>query len=432
MKEIYFNKLTRGAGLLSMALVITLIVSIMLTGQSKYRLKKDKMIIEYGLVSELVLDPADFFWVKDDEVDEITFDVSKVDLTRVGTYEVYAYRGGKEFVIQVIIEDTIAPIVTFKEKYIFTNDISKLKDFSSMFESVEESSEYTVKLIQFEKEYDLSEMDNNVLKELSRKLQDGEMISIGTMTTPTKEGVYRSILAIEDEHGNVTHEEIFVILDTIGAQIEEVEDLVVYVESKSKLSEKPEIVVSRYKAFDNVDGNLKGEDLKIELKERNKEKHEWLTCISYADRAGNITSAEFLITVKLRMETSSTNTNVEDTMKESAFGVTQSGYYDSIDKNKDGIISQQEGNDYMSPDKQACLNEGLGKVVSFNNGEYYMVATLIDGHNGVRGTEILYNYISSMGFNGQIVSHSSDSNYIWYIAYDLYKPITEKDQGFWN
>ena len=107
--------------------------------------------------------------------------------------------------------------------------------------------------------------------------------------------------------------------------------------------------------------------------------------------------------------------------------------YAPADENKDGVVTQQEEHDYMSPAKQACLDAGVGVVVAFRGGEYYMVVTPIDGRSkGMDGMIILRNHIESMGLDGYIGSDSSDENYIWYKATNIHVPITQEDPDFWN
>ena len=107
--------------------------------------------------------------------------------------------------------------------------------------------------------------------------------------------------------------------------------------------------------------------------------------------------------------------------------------YDPADINKDSVIDQEEEHAYLSPEKQACIDAGYGVVLPFNNGEYYMVVTPADGYyNGINGMDILYNYLYEHRLSGTIGAHSSNSEYFWYLAYEIEERITPSDAGFWH
>lgn len=456
MENKNLKKMTITASIAAAVLVIVLIVSVIITVNRKLTLLQDTITIELGTVNELTLKPEDFF--KIDDTSEVSFDVSKVDLTTVGDYKAYANFNGQKFTIKVIVTDTTAPVVTLKERYIFTNNIATLEDFSSMIEIIKEPSEYTTKLIRFEKEDVLCELNDLALENLVEKISlpgDASKLKIlGSADIPTEQGIYRSVLEIADVHGNTSYEEIFVILDTTGALITEVEDLVYYVDAEDKLGEEPELDYSLYSAVDDVDGYLTSDDLTIELTLQDEDAHEWITNVSYTDRAGNESLGEFLITVKVDADNASNNGggnnagggnsgNGGNTGNGGSNTGTGNGGgstggvtgYDPADTNRDGVVDMEEGNAYMSPEKQACIDAGYGVVVSFDGGSRYMLVTPYDGYvNGVHGMEILSNYLSERGLTGTIGSHSSDSDMgmIWFIAYDFREVVTEEDEGFWQ
>lgn len=439
MENKNLKKMTMIAGIAAAVLVIVLIVSILISKNMRYTLLQESITVELGTVDELILEPEDFFDVKEDLMEKITFDVSEVDLTAVGTYNAYAKLNGQEYTIQVIIEDTTAPKVEFVERSIFTNDITKLENCSSMFKEVSEASEYTTKLIRFEKEDNLCELNELEMENLLGKIAlpgvEEELLSLGTTDVPTEEGIYRSVLEIKDACGNTSYEEVYVILDKTAASINEVEDLVVYVDAEDKLTEKPELDLSKYKGVDNVDGALTSDDLKIELTCTDENAHKWITRVSYIDRAGNESVGEFLITVKVgKGNGSSTGGGSNNGGGNTGGGSSNSGNagggsYDPADANRDGVVDMEEGNAYISPDKQACIDAGYGVVVSFNNGEYYMVLTHTGGYvNGVHGMDILSNYLAERGLRGNIGSHSSDTenDLVWYKATNIYEIPTEE------
>lgn len=455
MENKNLKKMTITASIAAAVLVIVLIVSVIITVNRKLTLLQDTITIELGTVNELTLKPEDFF--KIDDTSEVSFDVSKVDLTTVGDYKAYANFNGQKFTIKVIVTDTTAPVVTLKERYIFTNNIATLEDFSSMIEIIKEPSEYTTKLIRFEKEDVLCELNDLALENLVEKISlpgDASKLKIlGSADIPTEQGIYRSVLEIADVHGNTSYEEIFVILDTTGALITEVEDLVYYVDAEDKLGEEPELDYSLYSAVDDVDGYLTSDDLTIELTLQDEDAHEWITNVSYTDRAGNESLGEFLITVKVDADNASNNGggnnagggnsgNGGNTGNGGSNTGTGNGGgstggvtgYDPADTNRDGVVDGEEGCAYIDSDEQTCIDAGYGVIVSFDGGSRYMVFTPYGGYvNGVHGMEILSNYLSERGLTGSIGIHSSNEDYgHWYSATDIREIVTEEDEGFWQ
>ena len=297
--------------------------------------------------------------------------------------------------------------------------------------------------MRFEKEDVLCELNElemtNLLAKISLPGIEDVSKTPGTTDIPTEDGIYRSAMEIADAQGNASYEEVFVVLDTMGASITEVEDLVVYVDSEDKLNEEPELNLSKYKGADNVDGTLTSDDLTIELTVRDEEKHEWITKVSYTDRAGNESFGEFLITVKLKKEETSaggnTTVNGGGAAATPQTPVQNPAGYNPADTNMDGVVDTDEALANINADEQACLNAGFGNVVVFNNGEYYMVVTPAGGYvNGVSGFDILRNYLASFGLEGRISCYSSNDNYEWYMARDTYvpTPIAPDDPAYWN
>ena len=414
------GKTKKIAGIVSIVLAIVLIAGIVVSVSTKAKLLKESITIELGSVSELTLEAEDFFETEK----EVTFDVSGVDVSKVGTYEAYAHLSNRKYSIEVIVADTTAPKAIFKERCIFTNDIAAMEDFSAVLENVEEASEYTVKLIRFEKEEDLCEINEKKMENLLAKLGEESEVA-GSMEVPTTEGIYRSVLALEDAEGNVSYEEVYVILDTTGALIDEVEDLVFTVSSKSKLSEEPELDLEKYIANDNVDGYLTSDDLKIELVEKDSEKHEWITRVSYIDRAGNESVGEFLITVEVKAQATSNR---------GTGSASQSGTgYHPADTNRDGMVDGEEDSQYIDANEQACLNAGIGVVVPVNGGTAYMV--VVHKSDVYSAVPILSNYLNSIGMTGNISSYSGNGTYEWAIADNLVPVssiLTPDDPGFWD
>lgn len=370
--------------------------------------------------------------------------------------------------------DTNAPKVVMKLRYIFTNDIAKLSDFSSMIESVSDASSYTTKLIRFEKKDVLGRMDELALKNITNGADSfvtkEDALAVGSEEIPTKPGIYRSVLEIADASGNATYEEVFIILDTRAALINEASDVVVKVPA-DKLSEKPVIDESIYKGHDEVDGLLSGADFNYALTLMDEAKHEWKLTISYTDRAGNKSAVDYKVTVQEEMkqvadndtgnnntgnggnadngnsgsETTTPGTNPTPSEPEPSTPSTPSEpepstpstpsepekEYDPMDANKDGFVSGWEEMSYITPQKQKCIDAGYGVVVEQDGGEWYAILMKDYDHliDGKRGSEILREYLKERNLHSDLITGcwiNMDNEWYWYTA-DCITEIPESD-----
>lgn len=410
--DILKNKNKILAIILIVLVVIICIAGITLFNQNSLTQTNDTWTHEAG--QKLELDAADFFNVNKSKADQITFDISKVDVDTVGEYVATATFKGKTFDIKVNVVDTTAPMVEFASRLIFTNDLENT-DFTNVYEAVYEASEYTSKLIRFEYSENLQVMDETAVNDLENTIpvpcDEMELKAIGTEDIPTESGVYRSVLEIADEHGNAVLEEVYVVYDTTGALIEDTPDKVVYVETEEELSSEPTVDKNDYVITDNVDGTIRAEKIITELELRDADKHEWLVHVSYTDRAGNESKADFLITVK-KASASSSNAGSSNSGSSSSGGSTNSQAsssndsqtYDPADTNKDGVVTGDEASAYIGPSEQAVIDAGYGVVVQIDSNTY-SVLTHGDGTvNGVDGSTILREYLASIGLVPQNVS----------------------------
>lgn len=416
---------------------IIAIAGITIYNQNTLEQTKDTYTLEAG--KELELHASDFFNVDKRKAAQITFDTSAVDVNTAGEYTAVANFKGKAFEIKVTVVDTTAPKVTFLNRYIITNDIVS-PDYSNTFEGVYDASEWSAKLVRFEFKRNLSEMDEKALKELTDTIpvpcDAEELNAIGTTDIPTEEGIYRAVLEVADTHGNTSLEEVYVIYDTTGARIEDTPDKTVYV-AKGDLDKEPEIDKTDYSITDNVDGTVSSDDISCELELRDADKHEWLVHVSYIDRAGNESKADFLIIVKedtdkkdtVENQNNSSDDNGEnDADNQSANNNTN----DSADADGDGVITDEEAANNISPSEQKVIDAGYGVVVQLD-ATTYAVLTPGDGFvNGQEGNLYLREYLLSMGLaptNG--VSGcwiDSDNDWYWYIAYDVHEVDTSGNE----
>ena len=342
-------------------------------------------------------------------------------------------------------DDTTKPVVELTDRVVFTNDITKANaGIAQILASVADASEYTAKLIRFEKKDVLSTMDEFALGKLKESILDfrtkEEALAVGTEDSPTQPGIYRSVLEVADVHGNATYKEVYVILDTTGAVINDVEDMTVTV-AADKLNEKPALDMTLYKGYDEVDGTLTSDDLAIELTLKDEAKHEWTVAVSYTDRAGNESKSEFLITIaEEKKQTASNdnpkpdsgNTNSGSNQGSTATTPSNNDGYDPRDTNKDGTVSGDEEARYITPEKQACIDAGYGVVVEMDGGEWYAVLMKVseDTINGKSGFDILDEYLKERGLGAHSISGAiinSDNDWYWYSARDIYEL---PDDGF--
>ena len=353
---------------------------------------------------------------------------------------------------ETTVTDKTAPEVKMKQRYIFTNDIAALTDFSNMLESVKDESEYTVKLIRFEKTAVLSRMDDlalsNLVKDSDKIYDEKDALAVGSKEIPTEAGIYKSVLEIRDTYENAAYEEVYVILDKTAASINEVADQTVTV-PKEKLNDQPELNLELYKAYDEVDGNISSDQLNIEVSCRDAAKHEWIVKVSYTDRAGNASAGEFLITVVEETAASGnggsnngggntkpqTGTKPNNNPGNSGNSGNSGTTYDPMDANKDGFVSTGEEMGYITPAKQACIDAGYGVVVEMEGGKWYAVLMKNGDHtiNGKTGREILREYLNDRGLDGTIGGCwiNMDNDWYWYQAEDIYELEGEDGEIIW-
>ncbi len=95
----------------SLALGVILLVGIIISNVAGIKQIKESVTVEAGTQAEIVLNAKEFFNVKEDVAKKITFDTSGIDLTQVGEYKAIAKYNGKEYTINVIVEDTTPAVI---------------------------------------------------------------------------------------------------------------------------------------------------------------------------------------------------------------------------------------------------------------------------------------------------------------------------------
>ena len=412
-------------------------MAVLLGGCGSIRQKKDEITVEAG--QELDLKASDFFDASEKKAGDIVFDVSKVDVDTVGVYEAIASYGKKTYTITVKVKDTTAPSVELKNRYVITNDIAGY-DMSDLAEAVYDASDFSLAFVRFERSGDLDVMDEAALKAIADTIpvpcDQEELAGIGTADVPETEGIYRSVLAATDLYGNTHLEGIYIILDKTGALIEDVADKTIYV-SAADMDREPELDPAGYVVTDNVDGAVPADKIGCAPELRDKEKHEYIIHVSYTDRAGNESSAEFLVTVK---EEPSANNNGNGGSKEGSSNTTGSS----------GNSSGSAGNGNSGSSGGSGTGEDVDEIAAKNQqaavkAGYYAISTAIGGGYMVMvrgdefsyGAQLLREYLASMGYypnsiTGGWIDPEKDQ-YIVAVEKDKIVPlVTEDDDEFWD
>lgn len=429
------KKMQIGAVVAVVVCFMLVIAGMALGGSAKLTQKKTEVTVELGSMTHLSLKAEDFFEIEKKDAKKVLIDTSKVDLTKVGEYEATASYKKETYVITVKVEDTKKPAVEMAERVVFTNDIEKANaDIEEILASVSDASEYTTKLIRFEKKDVLSTMDEPSVNKLVGSIMDfatdAEALAVGTVEIPTQPGIYRSVLEVADVHGNASYREVFIVLDKTPATINHVADKVVQV-PEELLYDEPPIDLSEYKGYDEVDGILTSEQLGIDVILKDESKHEWTVSVRYTDRAGNASESEFFITV-----TEEKKQTVADNNQKPSGNISTGNnniQYDPADTNKDGEVSDEESVRYITPEKQACIDAGYGVVVELHGGEMYAVLMKDSDHtiDGKEGWQILLDYLHERDLDGHIGGSwiNRDNEWYWYIADEIEHRIWNNGDG---
>jgi len=434
---------------------VLVIAGMALGGSAKLTQKKTEVTVELGSMTHLSLKAEDFFEIEKKDAKKVLIDTSKVDLTKVGEYEAKASYKKETYVITVKVEDTKKPAVEMAERVVFTNDIEKANaGIAEILASVTDASEYTTKLIRFEKKDVLSTMDSFAVGKLEEVVNDfsskEDALAVGMEEIPTQPGIYRSVMEVADVHGNATYKEVYIVLDKTGATFNDMADMTVSVPAE-KINNEPVLDMSIFKGYDEVDGILTSDKLAIEVRLTDESKHEWTVSVAYTDRAGNASESGFLITVTEEKKqtvadnqkpSGNTNNNTGNSQGNSnTTGSTPTGnagnnntQYDPADTNKDGYVTDEEAMHYITPEKQAIIDAGYGVVVELHGGEMYAVLMKDIDHtiNGKDGGDILWDYLDERNLGGHVSGCwiNSENEWFWFIAEDIYeKPVNDVTWG---
>lgn len=423
--------------------VVIIVAGIFFMKKNRVIQKKNSITVEAG--QELNLNVIDFFDVDEKNIEKIIFHTEMIDINKVGTYKAEAKFGKQVFEITVDVKDTKAPMISFLQRYIITGNVENTENIGKIFENIYEASEFSMRLIRFEKKSGLKVLDEKELKLLTDEIvlpsDVDELLKLGTSEIPEEEGIYRAVLEIADVYGNMVYEEIVLILDKTGAYMEEVADKIIEVEKKD-INNEPKINLDEYVVIDNVDGKIATEDIQYEIELKDEKNREWIIHVCYIDRAGNESRGEFLVIVKEKKEVKSKIEVMQEessSEKEEVYDVIntesvqenkqtkQNEKYTQTEKVEPDNSKNKNENEWkptdnehdISPWEQKVIDAGYGNVVDFGDGSYG-VLTHNDGYvNGKRGGEILREYLAKKGLEPLNVSGGvidEDDDWRWYIV----------------
>ncbi len=396
---------------------------------------EDTVTVEAG--QELELKATDFFRIREEKAKEFVFDLSEVNLSKTGIYEVLASYKKNTYTINVVVEDTTPPEVLLKERYVFTNDAVSL-DAEELIEGVYDAGRYTASLIRFEKIGNLEVLDAAALKALTDEIpvpgEKERLAALGSTKIPEEEGIYRAVMSVTDECGNATLEEICLILDKTGARIADQEDRIIET-GAGEMDQMPEADPSDYHVFDNADGVIPPELISCEVKRKDVEAHSYVVHVSYRDRAGNESSAEFLMIVQEEQSQEEGEQQSKEGKERPKEERKQQEEEEEQQKEERGvnevrIENQNEEDAYneLTPVQQSAADAGYGVIVRTETGYAVMV------HGGEDG-QILEEFLTSIGcratrFGGSWICAANDQ-YLW-VASGIVPLITEDDPEFWD
>lgn len=382
--------------LASMAVVAVAITGAMtLSGCGEPKLTTSEITIEAG--DELKMSAEDYFNTKEDNYDKITFDTSKVDTSVPGEYEVTAtYNEKTEYMIKVTVEDTVAPQMSFENRYVFTNDVTKI---DTDFVEVKDKTDCTVEFTGFERiDNPVEEMTDEKLNSFTEDIVvpgNADELSAITDMDVTEEGLYRGVVKATDLGGNETYEEVLVVYDTTAPLFADIEDETV---EQEDVTAEPSLDESKYTATDNFDGNV---DTTVSITCTDEENHQYTVTATATDRAGNEGSKDYIINVTEKKEeaasksdTSSSNTSSSSSGSSSGNSASSSSAStdtSSADADKAYADAYEKSDSYYA---SLAAQWGLYNVQYDETGCWVLVQ---NDSEYEYGASLVKNYLNSLG-----------------------------------
>lgn len=247
--------------------------------------------IELG--EEYTFNAMEIFGVDVNEAKHYEADISTLDVNKAGTYDVNVKFQDKALIVRYNVVDTKCPMITLKENYVFTNDITNI-DFSS-FAEYTDAGECTEEVTRFEKvdalkvlkDADIKSYTDRITFTSTEDLLDRENTSI------TEDGIYKAVYSVTDAAGNVNAREVIVILDTKTPEVSGIDDLDTIIEVENVNDEWTKTFAETLQFTDNVDGNVANSKVQVMMTLTNKDTHTYTVRVTFADRAGNLLEKEY-------------------------------------------------------------------------------------------------------------------------------------------
>lgn len=254
---------------------------------------KATVTLEAG--EEFNFDPNEYFTFKEKlDMEDWTIDTTSLNTSKLGKYDVIITYKHKDYTIEAEVVDTKAPYMDMTERYVFTNDLENMDTTSMM--TFYDGTEGKVEVSRYTKIENLRLLNDKEIDKLVADIvegQDPKDLMQKENSEADGEGIYRAVLSVTDEAGNMDAEEILVIYDTTAPE-GEFEDVTV---TQEDVTAEPEITLgSRIK--DNVDGTMKKEDMELTMAKKTDAENEYLVTAKVSDRAGNVLEGEYTIKVK--------------------------------------------------------------------------------------------------------------------------------------
>lgn len=257
-----------------------------------------------------VFDATKIFGVSEKEAKDYVANLTTLDTTKEGVYEVTVKNGKEEFTVKYTVKDTKDPVVIVKSQALFTKNIDN-PDLTGIVE-VRDGSECTYKLCKFKKLEDVRVVDEKTLAYYTEsiKTQTTEELLKRTDELPDSDGIYSAVLLVEDAYRHKVAVELIVIYDTQAPVVGGTEELVTDITVDDLSVPWTDNLVGNLSVIDNVDGIISPSMMQIEMKPVTNDNTKYDVKAEYTDRAGNQAGTSYTITLKEK-EKPQTNTGNE-------------------------------------------------------------------------------------------------------------------------
>lgn len=260
--------------------------------------KKYECTIELG--ENYVFDATKIFGVSEKEAEHYVANLTTLDTTKEGIYEVKVKNQGEEYTVTYTVKDTKEPVVVVKSNALFTKNID-IPNYEGVVE-VRDGSECTLTLCKFKKLNESRVVDDKTLSYYADSLvtESTEDLLRRPDGLPNGDGIYSAVLLVEDTYHHKVAKELIVIYDTQEPMITGLDELNTKITVEDTGAEWTDNLLGQLSIIDNVDGVITPDMMKVSMLPTNEEKTAFKVEASYTDRAGNDTSLEYEITLTVK------------------------------------------------------------------------------------------------------------------------------------